>query len=106
MIRYADVLLMCAEAYLQSGSGDPLPLVNQVRERASLDELGSVTMDDIKLERRLELAMEGHRFFDLVRWGDAASVLGDRGFVQGKHEVFPIPQEEIVNSNYALTQNP
>src|SRR6056297_1821192 len=105
MIRYADVLLMCAEAYLQSGSGDPLPLVNQVRERASLDELGSVTMDDIILERRLELAMEGHRFFDLVRWGDAASELGELGFVKGKHEVFPVPQSEIDNSNGKLEQN-
>jgi len=105
IIRYADVLLMCAEAYLQSGTGDPLPLVNKVRDRASLDDLGSVTMDDIKLERRLELAMEGHRFFDLVRWGDAASELGEFGFVGGKHEVFPIPQSEIDNSNGKLEQN-
>ncbi|MCF8303400.1 MAG: RagB/SusD family nutrient uptake outer membrane protein [Bacteroidales bacterium] len=105
MIRYADVLLMCAEAYLQSGTGDPSPLVNQVRERAMLDPLGSVTMDNIKLERRLELAMEGHRFFDLVRWGDAASELGELGFIEGKHEVFPIPQSEIDNSNGELEQN-
>ena len=105
MIRYADVLLMCAEAYLQSGTGDPLPLVNRVRERAMLDPLGSVTMEDIKLERRLELAMEGHRFFDLVRWGDAASELAEFGFTQGKHEVFPIPQSEIDNSNGKLEQN-
>ncbi len=105
MIRYADVLLMCAEAYLQSGTGDPLSLVNQVRERAMLDPLGSVTMEDIKLERRLELAMEGHRFFDLVRWGDASSELGELGFEQGKHEVLPIPQSEIDNSNGELEQN-
>ena len=105
IIRYADVLLMCAEAYLQSGAGDPLPLVNDVRERASLDPLSSVSMNDIKKERRLELAMEGHRFFDLVRWGDAASELGERGFEQNKHEVFPIPQAEIDNSNGKLKQN-
>ncbi|MCF8308156.1 MAG: RagB/SusD family nutrient uptake outer membrane protein [Bacteroidales bacterium] len=106
MIRYADVLLMCAEAYLQSGTGNPLPLVNQVRERAMPDDpLSSVTMEDIKLERRLELAMEGHRFFDLVRWGDAASELGELGFIPGKHEVFPIPQSEIDNSNGKLEQN-
>lgn len=106
MIRYADVLLMCAEAYLQSGTGDPLPLVNQVRQRAMPDNpLGSVTMEDIKLERRLELAMEGHRFFDLVRWGDAASELSELGFVEGQHEVFPIPQSEIDNSNGELEQN-
>jgi len=105
MIRYADVLLMCAEAYLQSGAEDPLPLINKVRKRAFLDPLSSVTMEDIKHERRLELAMEGHRFFDLVRWGDAPSVLGDLGFVENKHEVFPIPQSEIDNSNGKLTQN-
>ena len=105
IIRYADVLLMCAEAYLQSGAGDPLPLVNDVRERASLDPLSSVSMNDIKKERRLELAMEGHRFFDLVRWGDAASELGELGFQQNKHEVFPIPQAEIDNSNGKLKQN-
>ncbi len=106
MIRYADVLLMCAEAYLQSGAGDPLPLVNEVRERAMPDDpLSSVTMEDIKLERRLELAMEGHRFFDLVRWGDAPDELGDLGFVEGTHEVFPIPQQEIDNSNGKLEQN-
>ncbi len=105
MIRYADVLLMCAEAYLQSGTGDPLPLVNEVRERAFMDPLTSVSMEDIKLERRLELAMEGHRFFDLVRWGDAPSVLGDLGFEENKHEVFPIPQSEIDNSDGNLKQN-
>lgn len=105
MIRYADVLLMCAEAYLQSGTGDPLPLINDVRERAYLDPLTSVTMDDIKLERRLELAMEGHRFFDLVRWGDASTELGELGFEENKNEVFPIPQSEIDNSNGKLEQN-
>jgi hypothetical protein len=105
IIRYADVLLMCAEAYLKSGSGDPVPLVNDVRERAELDPLSSVTMEDIKKERRLELAKEGHRFFDLVRWGDAASELSEFGFEQNKHEVYPIPQSEIDNSNGKLKQN-
>lgn len=105
MIRYADVLLMYAEALLQSGDGDPLPHINKVRERAGLDPLGSVTMDDIKKERRLELAMEGHRFFDLVRWGDAPEVLGDLGFEEGRHEKYPIPQAEIDNSNGKLEQN-
>lgn len=105
IIRLGDVLLMLAEAYLNGGGGDPLPHINRVRERAGLDPLGSVTMDDIKKERRLELAMEGSRYFDLVRWGDAPTVLGPLGFVEGKHEVFPIPQDEIINSNYTLTQN-
>ncbi len=105
IIRYADVLLMCAEAYLQSGTGDPKPLVNKVRTRASLDSLTTVTLQDIKVERRLELAMEGHRFFDLVRWDDASSELGSLGFIGGLHEIMPIPQEEIDNSNGKLTQN-
>ena len=56
-------------------------------------------------ERRLELAMEGFRYIDLIRWGNAPSVLGDRGFVENKHEVYPIPQDEILNSNNTLIQN-
>ena len=55
-------------------------------------------------KRRLELAGEGHRFFDLVRWGDAASKLSSRGFVTGKHEIFPIPAGELLNTK--LVQNP
>lgn len=105
MIRYADVLLMHAEALLNSGTGDPLPHFNEVRRRAKLDELTSLTMEDIKKERRLEFAMEGFRYYDLIRWGDAPAVLGNLGFVEGKHEVMAIPQDERVNSNYALSQN-
>jgi hypothetical protein len=105
VMRYGDLLLMHAEALLGSGSGDPTVPFNLVRERAGLDPLGTVTMDDIKKERRLELAMEGFRFIDLVRWGDAPSVLADEGFTENKHEVFPIPQDEISNSNNVLQQN-
>jgi starch-binding outer membrane protein, SusD/RagB family len=105
MIRYGDVLLMLAEALIGSGAGSPDTYFNLVRERAELDPISGVTLEDIKNERRLELAMEGSRYFDLIRWGDASSELGERGFVQGKHEVFPIPQEEIINSNFTLTQN-
>jgi len=96
---------MMAEAVLQSGTGDPDLYFNEVRERAELVPITGVTMDDIKKERRLELAMEGFRFFDLVRWGDASSELGELGFVEGKHEVLPIPQSEIDNSNGELEQN-
>lgn len=105
VIRYADVLLMYAEALIGSGTGDPTIPFNEVRKRAKLPELASVTIADIKKERRLELAMEGFRFIDLIRWGDAPTVLSSRGFVEGKHEVFPIPQEEIINSNFTLIQN-
>ena len=62
---------------------------------------GSVLTKEIWDERRLELAMEGHRFFDLVRTGEAAAKIS--GFTTGKHEVFPIPQTEIDISG--LTQN-
>ena len=54
-------------------------------------------------ERRVELGLEGHRFFDLVRQGRAADVL--EGFVEGKSELFPIPTAEITLSNGQLTQN-
>jgi hypothetical protein len=61
-------------------------------------------MQNIKNERRLELAGEGFRWFDLVRWGDAPTVLASRGFVAGKHELFPIPSRELQGTK--LKQNP
>jgi starch-binding outer membrane protein, SusD/RagB family len=64
--------------------------------------------DKIRHERRIELAMEHERFFDLVRWGIAADVLhaaGKTNFVEGKHELMPIPQDEIDKSNGVLVQN-
>jgi hypothetical protein len=61
-------------------------------------------MAAIKAERRLELAGEGHRFFDLVRWGDAAAKLSARGFTAGKNEIFPIPYRELQGTK--LVQNP
>ena len=62
---------------------------------------GTALTDAIWEERKFELALEGHRFFDLVRTGRAADIIA--GFVEGKHEVFPIPQQEIDISG--LTQN-
>lgn len=106
LVRYADVLLMAAEANLNSGNaGKALTYVNMVRQRpgTALPALGAVTMNDIMTERFLELAFEGHRFVDLVRWGKAAQELGPLGFVTGKHEVLPIPQYDIQAGN--LTQN-
>ncbi|MDE3236091.1 MAG: RagB/SusD family nutrient uptake outer membrane protein [Bacteroidota bacterium] len=111
-IRYADVLLMAAEAYNKSATPNDTKAqtyLNMVRRRAFGDNLhdvtatGSALYDAILNERRLELAMEGERFFDLVRTGKAASVLGP-AFKTGKNELFPIPQAEIDISG--LTQNP
>ena len=108
-IRYADVLLMAAEANNLSGNDvKARDYLNRVRFRAygnnSQDSSasGSALTQEIWDERRLEFAGEGHRFFDLVRTGQAADKIS--GFVEGKHEVFPIPQTEIDVSN--LTQNP
>ncbi len=78
-MRYADLLLMLAEACVQTSDADADIYFNLVRSRALLSAKSGVTMDDVKLERHLELAMEGVRFQDLTRWGDAASVLADKG---------------------------
>jgi hypothetical protein len=112
-IRFADVLLMAAEANNKATAANDAKAktyLNLVRRRAFGDQLhdetatGTTLYDAILNERRLELAMEGERFFDLVRTGKAASVLGPLGFVTGKHELFPIPQGEVDISG--LTQNP
>lgn len=81
IMRYAEVLLMAAEAHIQGGvdASKALDYINQVRDRAQLAPLTSVTMDDIKKEKRLELCMESCRYQDLVRWGDAEAVLGQQG---------------------------
>ncbi len=111
-IRYADVLLMAAEANNRKSSPDTQAAqnyLNEVRKRAFGNEsnasssTGATLTQEIWDERRLELAGEGHRFFDLVRTGQASTVLQSIGFQAGKHEVFPIPQKEIDISN--LTQN-
>ncbi len=107
VLRFAEILLIQAEARIRqgnaSGAVEPLKLV---RNRVDLPEISSPTLDDVLLERRLELAMEGDRFFDLVRTGKAASALASKGFVAGKHEVFAVPQELIDLSEGNLTQNP
>jgi hypothetical protein len=144
IIRFADVLLMAAEAEVEVGSLDKAKnLVNMVRARAA-NPAGWVKKEDgspaanynvalypsfasqedartaVRFERRLELAMEGHRFFDLVRWGIAAetlnayigrektrrSYLGTAVFTKGKNEYYPIPQEQIDLTRGALVQNP
>lgn len=110
-IRYADVLLMAAEAFNKSGNDiKAQTYLNLVRRRAfgnntnDITATGTALYTAILAERRFELAMEGERFFDLVRTGKAPAVLGPLGFVTGKHELFPIPQSEISVSG--LSQNP
>lgn len=101
VIRLADTYLMEAEAL---GTGPRAQaLLDAVRLRVGLPSV-PVTLAAIKNERRMELAGEGHRFFDLVRWGDAATKLASRGFVAGKDEIFPLPTRELQGTK--LKQNP
>lgn len=111
-IRYADVLLMAAEAFNRSGLDDSKArgYLNQVRRRAfgdtnhDISASGAALTDFIWAERRVELVGEGHRFFDLVRTGKAAQEID--GFTAGKNELFPIPIEEIQFANGNWSQNP
>lgn len=108
VIRYADVLLMAAEAHARTGNdGRAQDLLKLVRERAGLSEIfstGQILKEDIWKERRVELVGEGHRFFDLVRTKKAAAEID--GFVEGKHELFPIPIQEIQLAGGTWEQNP
>ncbi len=102
LMRYADVLLMAAEAYhFSSSASQALIEINKVRYRAGLSDItGSDNMfDAIVKERQLELAFEGSRYWDLVRWDLASQELGGLGYQTGKHELFPIPQNEIIANN-------
>ena len=143
VFRYADVVLMRAEAYAQLGNTEQaVNLINQIRSRAasSTQMIGSYqssygvkmyitnyrgsynkeqVLKMVKMERRLELGMEGERFFDLVRWGDAATVLNkyfaeeandcaiysNAHFTANKDEYLPIPFSQISASNGHYTQN-
>ena len=105
-IRLADTYLLEAEALVRSGAnaGRAKDLLDAVRSRVGLPAVPA-TIDNIYRERQLELATEGHRFFDLVRTGRAAAVLGPLGFQANKHEVLPIPQQEIDITKGSLKQN-
>jgi hypothetical protein len=119
ILRYADVILMLAEASNELGDGPtaatnlelirnrasgnlgptrtvvkPIPFVDQAQMRTA-----------IKNERRFEFAMEGYRFFDLVRWGDAVKELGSLGYTN-RCRYYPIPQQAINLSGGILVQNP
>lgn len=79
VMRYAEVLLLYAEACAQTGDSDGLQYLNMIAERAGAPTYSSLTMDNVKKEKRFEMYLEGTRFADLVRWGDAPSVLGEQG---------------------------
>ncbi len=108
-MRYAEVLLIAAEALNKSGNpGGALTELNKVRARVGMpdiQEMNTEVLDDLIIqEKRFEMALEQERFFDLVRTGRAPEVLGPYGFQQGRHETFPIPNSELqLNPN--LTQN-
>lgn len=119
ILRYADVLLMAAEAANELGgpanTTKALNYLEQVRFRArqgSTSILPKIELTDqaqlrqaIHKERRVELAMENERFYDLVRWNEALTVLGPSGY-QERNKFYPIPQSAIDKSNGKLKQNP
>jgi hypothetical protein len=111
-IRYADVLLMYAEALNENGkTAQALDVLKIVRTRAGLTTPTNLTKDQtrerIYLERRLELYLEGHRWFDLVRTGRALTTLQSKG-MKPFMTVFPIPlsQIQLINNNALFPQNP
>jgi hypothetical protein len=113
ILRYADVLLMQAEAANELGMpGIAIENINKLRTRAGLPEVNPAQGDALRQaiwhERHYELALEHDRFFDLVRQGRAAEVMQAAGknFIQGKNELLPIPALQIELSGGALTQNP
>ena len=80
MMRYAEVLLLAAEAQLQAGNqAKALQYINEIRTRAQETPLTSVSLSDIKTEKRLELCLECVRYQDLVRWGDAKAAMAEQG---------------------------
>jgi hypothetical protein len=109
--RYAEVLLIAAEALNENGKPSlALDYLNEVRDRADLADYEILDKTQLReqiwKDKRSELAMEGKRYFDLIRQGRAGDVLGDLGFISGKNELFPIPQSEIDLSNGLFIQNP
>lgn len=107
-IRYADVLLMAAESFNKSSNDlKARTYLNQVRTRSGLPDInstGNTLFEDIVKERQLELAFEGYRYVDLVRWGKAATELGPLGYQQAKHSLLPIPDYDVKTA--MLPQNP
>jgi hypothetical protein len=108
LLKYSDVLLIRAEAGFHIGMTTEVKnRIKEIRDRVNLPVIEAPTLQDIYNERRWEMAMEHERWFDLVRTGQAASAMAANGksFIVGKHEVFPIPQAQIVASGGRLSQN-
>ncbi|NOZ47080.1 MAG: RagB/SusD family nutrient uptake outer membrane protein [Chlorobi bacterium] len=108
IFRYADVLLMKAEVLLRNGgdAGTALSLVNEVRQRAGIADLTSVTLDDILAERARELYAEGYRRSDLIRFGKYLGTRWEKDDVSPDYvKIWPIPESQM-NANPNLTQNP
>lgn len=107
LIRYADILLLLAEArYFSGDETGARAALNEVRDRVGLPDVtatGNALFEAIVKERQLELAFEGHRYFDLVRWGLADRELSSLGYT-AKHAVFPIPASELAAATN-MTQN-
>nr|WP_297166835.1 RagB/SusD family nutrient uptake outer membrane protein [uncultured Dysgonomonas sp.] len=110
VFRYSETLLIASELLVRTG-GSQLQAdeyLNKVRARAYKNTGNykkTATLDNLLMENRLEFALEGHRFWDLVRFGKAEQVLGERGFTANKKHL-PIPQSEIDKAQGTLTQNP
>ena len=112
VVRFADVLLMLAEALNENGkTTDALTQLNKVHTRAGLTALSGLSQaqfrDAVALERRFELAYEGHRWFDLVRTGKALGALSPVG-MKDYMTIFPLPltQVRVMNDNSLFPQNP
>ena len=119
LFRYPHVLLMLAECYSRGGGGDPVTLVNQVRQRAGLPVLSSVTVDDIIHERRIEFNCEADRWDVLVRTGKAVEVMTAHAIMEKANRpevirasaypkinlLFPIPSS-ILENDVTMEQNP
>lgn len=114
LIRYDDVILMAAEAANEIGGAtnntNATNWVNMIRTRAGLGSIAYASQlqmrNAIKKERRFEFALEGERFYDLVRWGDAATVLATLGYDSPCERYLPIPQSAIDFAGGVLVQNP
>ena len=107
VIRYSDVLLMAAEANYRTDENKARGFMNQIRQKRGVPDVtatGTALFEAIVKDRQVELAFEGVRFQDVVRWGRGVQEFGFMGFIAGKHELLPIPDNDIKTGG--LTQNP